>query len=60
MTSEKLKKEIHKIMLDAVSGRNERYTYRQAGGGKYVRLGLVALDIDKAIDEIIGGQDDPA
>lgn len=47
--AEAIKKDIEKILGDALSGQNERYRYRTERGN-FIRWGLVQKDIDDRID----------
>lgn len=48
--AEKIKAEVSGILQSALSGLDEKYRYRPADGGMYIRWGLVEKDIHRAID----------
>ena len=47
--ADQIKKEVHHILLQALSGTNMDYRYED-GSGKYIRWGRVERDINKSID----------
>jgi hypothetical protein len=46
-TAERLKKEIDRILIDAVSGHDESLLYQ----GRFIRWGAVGIKIHEKIDE---------